>query len=58
MNARSPAYAIAASGATAPRQLLANRLTRTSDDTMNTQSALTRKMSLLWRRTKSCMTYS
>ena len=58
MNASSTAYAIPASETRATRHCPANRLASTSDETMKIQSALTLKMSVLWRRTNNCMTYS
>jgi len=45
-------------GTTAGRHRPANRLASSNDEKSRTQSALTRKMSLLWRRTNNCRAYS
>ena len=58
---RKPSRTAYASDATATaivRHLLANWLVSINAEKMKTQSVLTRKMSLLWRRTNNCITYS
>ena len=58
MNARSPPYAKPARRTAPGRHRTAKRLASSRDEKRRTQSALIRKMSLLWRRTKSCIRYS